>query len=118
MSPIAYKFLHLVGLFMVFLSYGALIARALFAPEEKAIRRLGAITSGIGLLLLLVSGIGFLHKAHLGFPPWAWVKIALWLLLGAMLVWINNQPRFARRLWWGTILIGVAAAWLALYKPF
>ena len=56
MDPNFYQVLHIVGISMVFLGYGALLARSMAAPENVSVRKLGSITSGIGLLLILVAG--------------------------------------------------------------
>jgi hypothetical protein len=116
MSPLFYKTLHLAGILMVFLAYGGLIVRALYAPEDRSIRRMGAITSGIGLLLLLVSGFGLIHKLEFGFQTWNLLKMLIWVVLGGMIVVINRQPRYAPYLWWITIILGLLATVLAFYK--
>jgi hypothetical protein len=67
--------------------------------------------SGIAML----SSLGLLH----GDPPgWAKGKFVIWLLLGGS---ISLAARWSRGIWillpvW--ILLGAAAAYLALYKPF
>ena len=53
MDPNFYQVLHTIGICMVFLGYGALLARSMAAPENLPVRKLGSVTSGIGLLLIL-----------------------------------------------------------------
>ena len=118
MSPLFYKVLHLTGIFMLFIAYGGLIVRAIYAPDDRSIRRLGAITSGIGLLLLLVSGFGLIAKLQYGWPVWVFVKMGIWLALGAMMTAINRKPTYAQSWWWVTIILGILAAIVGLYKPF
>ncbi|HSH09783.1 MAG TPA: hypothetical protein VK995_05310 [Oceanipulchritudo sp.] len=113
-----YQILHLTGIFMVFLSYGGLIVRSAVGSDSKGVRRLGAMTSGIGLLLTLVGGFGLLARLNYGWPGWVLVKIGIWILLGGMIVLINRKPQFSQILWWTTILLGVVALLMVVLKPF
>jgi len=108
---------------LVFVGLGGMVfaARVGLGPEHRKLRRAAAIIHGIGLLLILASGIamlsslGFLH----GDPPiWAKAKFGIFLLLGGS---ISLAARASRLIWiwiplW--ILLGAAAGYLALYKPF
>ena len=103
---------------MVFLAYGGLIVRSALGSDHKGIRRMGAITSGVGLLLILVGGFGLLATMQLGWPGWVLVKVAIWVILGAMIVAINRLPRLAQDLWWSTIILGLVALLMVVLKPF
>lgn len=117
------KLFHLAGIMLIFLGLGGMVfaAYAGFGPDKKKLRRAAALCHGIGLLFILVSGISMLSKLGLlhGDPPgWIKVKFVIWLILGGS---ISLAARFSRAIWiliplW--ILLGVAAAYLALYKPF
>lgn len=116
MSYPFYKLLHLVGVILAFLSLGALIAAARSGHVES--RRLALRTHGLALLLILVSGFGILAKLSLGFPAWVLVKIVIWALLGGVIVLIRRQPQ-SSTLWWVLLpVLGAAAAYLGLFKPF
>jgi len=78
MSLPFYHILHLCSL-VVLLGY---TFYAFAAPPETRKRVL--MFSGIAGLVMLVSGIGMLHKLNLGFPVWAIVKLVCWLGLGAI----------------------------------
>ncbi len=112
-----YEILHVLGAFMVFLSYGGLIVRSALGSDNKDIRRMGAMTSGIGLVLILFGGFGLLAVKGYGWPGWVLVKIAIWVVLGALLVAINRLPKLSQFLWWGTLLLGLAAILMAVLKP-
>jgi len=117
------KLFHLVGIMLLFLGLGVMLIVSTLEPGDarKRIIRLSALLHGFGLVFILISGIamlnslGFLH----GDPPgWVKAKFGIFLILAFALT-------FAKRLrlpvWvllgsWG--LLGVAAAYLALYKPF
>jgi hypothetical protein len=117
------KLFHLVGIMLIFLGLGGMVfaAYAGFGPEKKLIRRAAALCHGIGLLFILASGIAMLSSLGLlhGDPPgWVKAKFVIWLVLGGS---IALAGRWSRGIWillpaW--ILLGAAAGWLALYKPF
>ena len=117
------KLFHLVGIMLLFLGLGGMVfaAYAGFGPAKKQVRRAAALCHGIGLLFILVSGIAMLSSLGLlhGDPPgWVKAKFLIFLLLGAS---IFPAARLSRAIWilitaW--VLLGTAAAYLALYKPF
>lgn len=113
-----YQIIHLVGIFMIFLGYGGLIIRSVTGSQSKDIRRLGAITSGLGLVLCLVGGFGLLAKLNYGWPVWALIKIAIWVVFGAMIAIINRKPQLAQEAWWSTIVLGLVALLMVVLKPF
>jgi len=116
------KLCHLVGIMLLFSGLVGMVfaARVGLGPEHRKLRRAAMFIHGIGLLLILASGIamlsslGFLH----GDPPiWVKVKFGIFLLLGGS---ISLAARASRLIWlwiplW--ILLGAAAGYLALYKP-
>ena len=111
MEPNFYQVLHIVGISMVFLGYGALLARSMAAPENVSVRKLGSITSGIGLLLILVAGFGLVAKLGYNYTEnWILVKLVIWLLLGGLIVLINRKPQLAMLLWCLLIALSAIAA--------
>jgi hypothetical protein len=123
MDYLSIKLFHLVGIMLLFLGLGGMVfpSCAGFGPAEKQIRRAVAFLPIIGLLFILVSGLAMLHGLGLlqGDPPgWAKAKFLILLLFGGSIALI---AKFGRAIWiliaaW--ILLGVAAAYLALHKPF
>jgi hypothetical protein len=73
---------------------------------------------GIGLLVMLVAGIGIVHKKGLAWDPWLLSKIAIWVLVGATPTLVKNGvlPRMVALVL--ALALGGAAAWLAHAKPF
>jgi hypothetical protein len=120
---LAIKIFHYVGIMLLFLGLGGMVfaSSAGFGPEKKKLRRMAAILHGIGLLLIVVSGFTMLSKLNLmhGDPPgWAKAKFVIFLIMGFS---ISVAARWSRGIWFliaGWILLGAAAAYLALYKPF
>lgn len=123
LPPDVYKIVHLAGILLVFMAVGALSLHAMNGGtrETNSARRLVAVTYGVGLFLILLGGFGWLGSTGMmeaGMPGWTWAKIAIWLLLGALLAWPGRQPRAGSWVWLAAPVLGVAAAWLAGTKPF
>ena len=121
MDVLVYKTLHLLGIFLVFSALGGMIFHVINGGDKdnaSPARRLAGMGHGIGLILLLVSGFGMLAKLNLGFEPWVFAKLALWLVFGMFTAAVWRKPAWAPMLWWALPVLGGVAAWLALYKPF
>lgn len=121
MSLSVYKILHIFGILLTFGALGAITARALAGRDSDSDRKLAGISHGLGLVIVLVSGFGALAKLGLdgdaGFPLWFWLKLALWLVLGASIVFIRRLPQLARLFWVLLPVLGALGAYLAFYKP-
>ncbi len=117
MSYQIYLILHFTGILLVFLAFGSMIARSALQPGNVAWRKFGGITSGIGLVLILVGGFGMLARLHLGAPGWAMMNTGIWLALGVMTALINKKPQAAKPLWFVTLALGIAAVVTVTYKP-
>ncbi len=120
MSIQLYKVIHVIGVMMVFLGYGGLIVRGLLDRDNKGLRALGSATSGVGLLLLLVSGFGMIAKyqgAYSYTEGWLIAKYIVWLLLGAGTAVVSRKPKLGMPLWWAILLLGAVAATMGVMKP-
>lgn len=113
-----YQVIHLLGILMVFLSFGGIIVRSVSGSSDPGLRKLGGITNGIGLLLTLVGGFGLLAKLNYGFPGWIIVKLVIWFVFGGLIALINRKPELGKTLWWVILGLGVVAVVLVTYKPF
>ncbi len=119
MSYLALKVLHITGIMAVFLALGTAAASSLNGSTEKSSRaaKLAGMVHGLALILVLVSGFWLVTKVGVGFGLWVWLKLAIWLVLGAMLALVRRMPQYASLLWFTIPLLGALAAFLALYKP-
>jgi hypothetical protein len=120
-SILVYKNLHLIGVFMILVALGGVIAQQLqAASREQTWRRPVAITHGVGMVLVLVGGFGMLARLRIFWPWPGWIvgKIIIWLVLGVLIAVIGRAPTLAKPLWWITIALAAMAAYLALNKPF
>lgn len=120
-----YLLIHLFGIFTVLAAAGSLAYREAVGgpggPGEAGARKLIMVEHGLGLLLMLVSGFGLLAKLEIhGVPGWAWVKIAVWLLLGAAPFLIRRFFRGSKALvFWALLpILAIASGYLAKSKPF
>ncbi len=116
MTPETYRLLHVVGVLLVCLGLGGVLATA--GGDGGKAPKLFLMLHGVGLLVMLVCGIGYVHKKPLEWQNWLFAKIACWVLIGAIpfLVRRGVVPRVV-----AVVLVlglGATAAWLARDKPF
>jgi hypothetical protein len=52
------------------------------------------------------------------FPGWIWGKLVIWLLAAGLLTLPYRHPALARPLLFFLPVLGIAAASLAIFKPF
>ncbi|MES3038709.1 MAG: hypothetical protein V4736_12450, partial [Bdellovibrionota bacterium] len=100
-----YKWLHLsAGL----VTFGGLftyltLRRLGFTDGEAAatnllsLKKVSIICHGVGLVLLLISGFGLAAKLGLaqGLPFWVFMKLGIWLIVGAVWSLIKRKNNFA-----------------------
>ena len=118
-----YKLIHVLGLFgMVTVLAGmALHALVGHTRAERPFGRAFSVAHGIGAFLVLLGGFGMLARlgiAQEGLPAWVYAKLALWLLLSALLVLPYRGRPLAMAVFLGLPLLTVLGAAVALYKPF
>ncbi len=116
MSAQVYNVLHILGVLLAFTAVGGAALRA-SAGEDAPGRKLVGITHGVALLLILISGFGMLAKLKFGFALWVWLKLGVWILIGASIALIRRLPAHATLFWFALPILGAFAAYLAIYKP-
>jgi hypothetical protein len=120
-----YKVLHVLAVAFLFASAGGLTILTLLGRDEpelvRSTRRWLHICFGVALVLILVAGFGLLARlgvAHgTAWPVWAYVKLGIWMVLGASLALVRRAPSFARLFFFLLPLIGGVAIYAAIYKP-
>ena len=117
-----YKIIHLIGVFMVFLSLGGIGMHAINkGGRDHAWRKPVAMTHGLGLLLALVGGFGLLARLgvmHGSLPGWVLIKLGIWFIFAILIGALIRKPALAKSIWVLTILLGGFAVYLAGAKPF
>jgi hypothetical protein len=124
-----YKVAHIVGLILVMSALGATALHAINGGTRQTNRARGLVAAlhGIGVLVILVAGFGMLARLGVlaGKQPgagalsgWIIAKIVIWVLVAAALMIPYRRPSFARPLYLLLPVLGGAAAYLAIYKPF
>jgi hypothetical protein len=116
-----YRILHFTGLALVLLSIGGIsLAVMITGSREFAARKGLMATHGTGLLVMLIAGFGMLARLGLmhSLPGWAYAKIILWFVLGALPAIVLRKPKAAKAVLALSVLVVMAAAYLAGMKPF
>lgn len=118
----AYKVLHVFSVVLTFTVLGGLALHSVNGGNRASnqARKLTGVLHGVGLLMILVGGFGLLARLGVsgGFPLWVWLKLAIWLLVGASAALIRRSPSWSRILLWLLPVLAGVASWLAVYKPF
>lgn len=113
-----YKLIHLLGVIFLFVSFGGYIT--LSSNRTPVSRKLIAFTHGISVIVILVAGFGLLARLGFGsfqsWPLWVWVKFAIWLILAAIVILIRRMPELRISLWFVIPILGVIAAYMAIFK--
>ena len=112
MNPTFYHILHLGSLIVLlgYTFYG-------FAAPAETRKRVLMIT-GMMSLLMLVSGIGLLHKMHYGFPGWAIVKLVCWLGLSAVAGLAFKRREQANTIMVIAFVLAITAVAMVYVRPF
>lgn len=121
MSYVAYKLIHFLGIFTMVTALAASAMHALGGGSRASNphRRLLGAAHGIAALLILTGGFGMLARLgvmHTGLPGWVYLKLVIWLLLGAAIFLVYRGR--ARMVMIAVPVLAVAAAATALLKPF
>ena len=118
MSLAFYKVIHLFGIALLFTGVGGLCILSIAGSDSPKARRLSSILHGLALVIVLVTGFGLLAKLGMGaaIPLWLWLKIAIWMVLGAAIVVIKRAPLYASALLFALPALGAIAGYLAIYK--
>lgn len=118
-----YNFLHLVGIFLVLFSLGAIALHTFNGGTKNySARKWIAAIHGVGLLVIFVAGFGLIAKLGMvgqgTWPTWIFIKLGVWTTLGAMPVLLYRKPKWSAL--WAILTISLAAlaAWTAINKPF
>jgi len=120
MIPYAtYKVLHLAGIFFLLFSLSSYLI--IVNSNTNKLKKLASIMHGVSLLIILVGGFGLLARLGVmhgsGFPVWVWAKLAIWILMGAMVIFIKKFQDLSTAIWFAVPILEIIAAYLAVYKP-
>ncbi|MEM7151807.1 MAG: hypothetical protein AAF799_03150 [Myxococcota bacterium] len=122
MSYELYKVLHLLGIMVLFACLGGIAILGLRGGDErdvKPLRKVLTIGHGVSLLVVFVAGFGLMARIGImsGWPTWIFIKLGLWLVLGAALTLVKRTPEMGRVWLFLLPLVGAAAAWVAVTHP-
>lgn len=115
-----YKLIHFLGIFMLVCSLGGLVLQRVQGQGSAPVwRRPIMLTHGLGLFLAMLGGFGMLARMGLvsGLPGWIHAKLAIWLILGLIVLVPRFKPQLAKSVWWTSIILATLAAYFAINKP-
>ena len=122
-SYFVYKLIHFLGMFTLVTVLAATSMHVLRGGTraDNPYRRAFGIAHGVGSFLVLLGGFGMLARLGIvqgGLPLWVFAKLAIWVALSGAIAFVYRGPGIARALLFGTPILAVIAAAIALYKPF
>jgi hypothetical protein len=116
-----YKVMHFLGIVMLFTALGGSVLHVINGGSKatNVARPLVGALHGIALALILIGGFGMM--ARLGYmtawPGWIHGKLAAWVALPALGMVAQKKPQHARTVLVLILVVGLFAAWMAIYKP-
>ncbi len=115
-----YKFIHMLGIISVFMSLGGLTMHMINnGVKDHNWRKQLGITHGVGLALILLGGFGMLARKNIAFTEgWVLTKVLIWFVIAGLFAMVLRKPSISRAMWSLFILLGVLAAYMAIFKPF
>jgi len=121
MSYNFYLFFHILGLIIVFASLGGVVSPFWEGgnKENLKIRKPLSRFHGIALLIVFVSGFGLMARGGFSFTSsyWVYVKLLVWLTLGAFPVLIYKKVIPAKFGIVALTVIGTIAIYTVIFKP-
>jgi hypothetical protein len=116
-----YNVLHIVGLALLLTALGSMASPSAPDGRDGSLRRIRGAMHGVGLFLILLGGFGMLARLGVvqgsGWPGWLWIKLAIWLMLGAAALIPYRYPSAARPMMLVVPVLAGVAAYMAIYKP-
>mgnify|MGYP003120230621 CR=1 FL=1 len=113
MSQFFYLFFHIIGIFTVFIGLGVLAVQGANGKDRKS----ALIFHGVGLVLLFVSGFGLVARTlDNSWPWWVFVKMGVWVALGAAVVPLKKEIVKGPKAWVMLIILGAISAYLGVTR--
>jgi hypothetical protein len=116
-----YKAMHFFGIVMLFTALGGTVLHAINGGSKttNAARSLVAAFHGIALALILIGGFGMMARLGYisGWPGWIYGKLAAWVTLPILGAIAEKKPQHARTVLVLIPIVGLFAAWMAVYQP-
>lgn len=113
MSPEFYLIAHVVGVLMLVLGLGGMLA----SNRDAKAPAMFAALHGLGLIAIVVAGVGRAHKLQYAWTLWLYGKIGCWVLLAVLPVLYRRGVLSRLAALIVVLVVGGVAAWLAATKP-
>jgi hypothetical protein len=120
---LGFKLVHLLGVFFLFSGIGGMVFVSYLESgrSKTAMVRLPRVLHGIGLLVILIGGVMMVYSLRLdgghGVPFWVKLKMLVLVCFG-LLPLLVRRPAAKRFVLPIALLLGLAASFLAVFKPF
>lgn len=123
MSIQIYTLIHVFGVIVLFMALGGTLIHVLNGgtKEDNAWRKPLAAMHGFALFIILLGGFGLMARlgiSHTELPGWIWVKLVIWLLLGAAIALPYRVKGLAKPFMLVIPLLGAIAIYFGVFKPF
>ena len=121
MSYTFYKLIHFASIFAIIMSLAAIASHRLQGGTKENFknRKFFMAFHGAGLLMAFIAGFGLIAKAGYNFSSgWIWVKMLIWLTLGAYPAVFYKQKNESKLPYLGLFAILLIAIYVVSYKPF
>jgi len=123
MDFLFFKLAHLIGVMLLFIGLGgaAFVSYAGVDWTKTRIKLVTRMFHSVGLLLILVAGVMMVHELKIyegGVPLWVKLKMAVLLSFGPLFAVLARKPNSIKIILPLSVVLGGAAGFLALYKPF
>lgn len=121
MPYLFYRAIHFVGIFGLVVVLSAALGRGALRADDPWRRRLVRL-HGLALFVVLLGGFGMLARLGVDhgmiFPGWVWIKLGIWVTLGALLVAARRSATWSARSLVLVPLLAALAGLVAYAKPF
>lgn len=121
MPYVVYLAIHFLGIFGLVVVLSAALGRGALGADDPWRSRLVRL-HGLALFVVLLGGFGMLARLGVDhgalFAGWVWIKLGIWLTLGALLVAAKRSPTWSARSLVLVPLLATLAGLIAYAKPF
>ena len=114
MPPELYRVLHVAGIILMFMGFGAMFFGA--RRSGGGLPVMGLALHGAGALIVLVAGFGLHARTGGVWHPWLIGKVAIWVLLGVLPFAVRRKIVPGMLAWVVAAALGITAVALVFYN--
>lgn len=111
-----YKVIHIAGVFFLLFSLSTYLV--ITNTDTVKFKRIASVMHGISMFIVLIGGFGLLARLGIihgiDWPAWVWIKLIIWVTMGAMIYIIKRVKTSSQILWFIIPILAVVAAYVAV----